>query len=78
MKILVNMDSISKIVAFLYGRVKFELKPQPEGSLDTIVSIDRSGTFKKWLSELLFTIIMFCDYNPQIDSNSQVIDNLIF
>lgn len=50
-KFLVNMDSISKMVAYSRGRVKLELIPQPESSLDTIVSIDRSGTFKKWLSE---------------------------
>jgi DNA-binding LytR/AlgR family response regulator len=50
-KFLVNMDSISKMVAYSRGRVKLELKPKPEDDFDTIVSIDRSLDFKKWLSE---------------------------
>ena len=50
-KFIVNMDSISKMVAYSRGRVKLELKPKPEGEFDTIVSIDRSGDFKKWLSD---------------------------
>lgn len=50
-KFLVNMDSISKMVAYSRGRVKLELKPKPEDDFDTIVSIDRSSDFKKWLSD---------------------------
>ncbi|HPE76522.1 MAG TPA: LytTR family DNA-binding domain-containing protein [Draconibacterium sp.] len=50
-KFLVNMDSISKMVAYSRGRVKLELKPKPDDYFDTIVSIDRSGDFKKWLSD---------------------------
>jgi len=50
-KFLVNMDSISKMVAYSRGRVKLELKPKPEEDFDTIVSIDRSSDFKKWLSD---------------------------
>ena len=49
-KFLVNMDSISKMVAYSRGRVKLELKPKPEDDFDTIVSIDRSSDFKKWLN----------------------------
>jgi len=49
-KFLVNMDSISKMVAYSRGRVKLELKPKPEDEFDTIVSIDRSSDFKKWLN----------------------------
>ena len=50
-KFLVNMESISKMVAYSRGRVKLELNPKPEDDFDTIVSIDRSGDFKKWLSD---------------------------
>jgi len=50
-KFLVNMESISKMVAYSRGRVKLELKPKPEDDFDTIVSIDRSSNFKKWLSD---------------------------
>ncbi|MBZ4669586.1 MAG: lytT1 [Defluviitaleaceae bacterium] len=49
-KFLVNMESISKMVAYSRGRVKLELKPKPEDDSDTIVSIDRSSDFKKWLN----------------------------
>ncbi|MDD4757071.1 MAG: LytTR family DNA-binding domain-containing protein [Prolixibacteraceae bacterium] len=49
-KFLVNMESISKMVAYSRGRVKLELKPKPEDDFDTIVSIERSSDFKKWLN----------------------------
>jgi two-component system, LytTR family, response regulator LytT len=49
-KFLVNMDSISKMVAYSRGRVKLELKPKPDEDFDTIVSIDRSSDFKMWLN----------------------------
>ncbi len=50
-KFLVNMESISKMVAYSRGRVKLELKPKADDEFETIVSIDRSGDFKKWLSD---------------------------
>lgn len=49
-KYLVNMDAISNMVAWSRGRVKLELKPKADEEFDTIVSIDRSADFKKWLS----------------------------
>lgn len=49
-KYLVSIESISKMVAYSRGRVKLELKPKPEDDFDTIVSIERSGDFKKWLN----------------------------
>jgi DNA-binding LytR/AlgR family response regulator len=49
-KYLVSMESISKMVAYSRGRVKLELKPKVDEPTDTIVSIDRSGDFKKWLN----------------------------
>jgi two-component system, LytTR family, response regulator LytT len=49
-KFLVNMESISKMVAYSRGRVKLELKPKPEYEFDTIVSIERSSDFKRWLN----------------------------
>jgi DNA-binding LytR/AlgR family response regulator len=49
-KYLVNMDAISNMVAWSRGRVKLELKPKTDEEFDTIVSIDRSSDFKKWLS----------------------------
>jgi DNA-binding LytR/AlgR family response regulator len=49
-KYLVNMDSIANMVAYSRGRVKLELKPNADDELDTVVSIDRSADFKKWLN----------------------------
>jgi DNA-binding LytR/AlgR family response regulator len=49
-KFLVNIESISKMIAYSRGRVKLELKPKPDEDFDTIVSIDRSSDFKKWLN----------------------------
>ena len=49
-KYLVNMDAISNMIAFSRGRVKLELKPKADDEFNTIVSIDRSADFKRWLS----------------------------
>lgn len=50
-KYMVNIDSISKMTAYSRGRVKLELNPPADVELDTIVSIDRSPEFKKWLDK---------------------------
>jgi DNA-binding LytR/AlgR family response regulator len=49
-KYLVNMESIANMLAYSRSRVKLELKPKADDSDDTIVSIDRSADFKKWLN----------------------------
>ncbi len=49
-KYLVNMEAISNMTAYSRGRVKLDLKPKADNNLDTIVSIDRSSEFKKWLN----------------------------
>lgn len=49
-KYLINIASIGNMVAYSRGRVKVELKPKADAEFDTIVSIDRSGEFKKWLN----------------------------
>jgi DNA-binding LytR/AlgR family response regulator len=49
-KYLVNMDAISNMLAYSRGRVKLELKPRADDEFETIVSIDRSADFKKWLN----------------------------
>jgi len=49
-KYLVNIASISNMIAYSRGRVKLELNPECDNELDTIVSIDRSTDFKKWLN----------------------------
>jgi len=47
---LVSIDSISNMTAWSRGRIKLELKPKADDELDTIVSIDRSAAFRKWLN----------------------------
>lgn len=49
-KYLVSMDSIANMVAYSRGRVKLDLKPHADDELETVVSIDRSADFKKWLN----------------------------
>jgi len=49
-KYLINIDSISNMIALSRGRVKLELKPKTDDDLETIVSIDRSSGFKKWMN----------------------------
>jgi len=49
-KYFVNMDAISNMVAYSRGRIKLDLKPKADDEFDTIVSIDRSSDFKKWLN----------------------------
>lgn len=49
-KYLVSMDSITNMVAYSRGRVKLDLKPNADDDLETVVSIDRSADFKKWLN----------------------------
>lgn len=49
-KYIVNMKAISEMIAYSRGRVKLILKPTADDELDTIVSIDRSSSFKKWMN----------------------------
>lgn len=49
-KYLINISAINNMVAYSRGRVKLELKPKADDELDTIVSIDRSSDFKRWLN----------------------------
>ncbi len=48
-KFIVKMSSISNMVAYSRGRVKLDLSPKTEESMEAIVSIDRSAMFKKWM-----------------------------
>lgn len=49
-KYLINIASIVNMVAYSRARVKLEIKPKPDDEFETIVSIDRSADFKKWLN----------------------------
>jgi DNA-binding LytR/AlgR family response regulator len=49
-KYLVNINAISSMLAYSRSRVKIELTPKADDPFETIVSIDRSAEFKKWLN----------------------------
>ncbi|MCF8361155.1 MAG: LytTR family DNA-binding domain-containing protein [Prolixibacteraceae bacterium] len=49
-KYLVHIDAISNMTAYSRGRIKLELEPKADDEFETIVSIDRSSNFKKWLN----------------------------
>ncbi len=49
-KYLIHIASIVNMVAYSRSRVKLELKPKTDNEFETIVSIDRSSEFKKWLN----------------------------
>lgn len=49
-KFIINFDAIRSMVAYSKSRVKIDLVPPPPKSLDVVVSVERSGSFKKWLN----------------------------
>ena len=49
-KFIIAFDSIRNMIAYSKSRVKIDLEPAPPKSLDVIVSVERSGAFKKWLN----------------------------
>jgi DNA-binding LytR/AlgR family response regulator len=48
-KYIVNINAISRMFAYSRGRVKLFLYPNVEDDMEVIVSVERSGAFKKWL-----------------------------
>ena len=50
-KYIVGYWAIDKMVAYSKSRVKIELTPEAPNSMDVIVSVERSGSFKKWLNQ---------------------------
>ena len=49
-KFIISFESIKGMVAYSKSRVKIDLEPPPPNTLDVIVSVERSGSFKKWLN----------------------------
>jgi len=49
-KYFVSMNSIAGMTAWSRGRIKLEFKPKADDELDTVVSIDRSSAFRKWMN----------------------------
>jgi two-component system, LytTR family, response regulator LytT len=48
-KYMIHIDAIKNMVAWSRSRVKLELYPKADDEMETIVSIDRAGDFKKWM-----------------------------
>lgn len=49
-KFIISFHAIKNMVAYSKSRVKIELEPAPPRAMDVIVSVERSGAFKKWLN----------------------------
>ncbi|MDA3912508.1 MAG: LytTR family DNA-binding domain-containing protein [Bacteroidales bacterium] len=50
-KMIVNIASIQRMVAYSRGRVKLVLTPEVDDIKDSIVSVERATDFKKWLDK---------------------------
>lgn len=49
-KFIVNMNSIVNMTAWSRSRIKLGLNPPASGSDETVVSVERSSEFKKWMN----------------------------
>lgn len=49
-KFIISYAAIKEMVAYSKSRVKIDLIPPPPNAMDVIVSVERSGPFKKWLN----------------------------
>ncbi len=50
-KFIISYESINNMIAYSKSRVKIELVPPAPNAMDVIVSVERSGSFKKWLND---------------------------
>lgn len=50
-KFIISYHSIQNMVAYSKSRVKIDLIPPPPNAMDVVVSVERSGPFKKWLND---------------------------
>jgi len=50
-KFIISYESISNMIAYSKSRVKIDLVPPAPNAMDVIVSVERSGSFKKWLND---------------------------
>jgi DNA-binding LytR/AlgR family response regulator len=49
-KYIVHIDAIDHMTAWGRGRVKLDLKPEPDPGMEAVVSIERSAAFKRWMN----------------------------
>jgi len=48
-KYIIHLNAIKSMTAYSRSRVMIELMPKADNNVDTVVSIERSTAFKKWL-----------------------------
>ncbi|MEO9474109.1 MAG: LytTR family DNA-binding domain-containing protein [Cyclobacteriaceae bacterium] len=49
-KFIIAYSAISGMIAYSKSRVKVDLNPPAPNSIEVVVSVERSGSFKKWLN----------------------------
>lgn len=49
-KYIISYRAIKSMVAYSKSRVKIDLDPAPPNSMEVVVSVERSGAFKRWLN----------------------------
>lgn len=49
-KYIISYRAIRSMVAYSKSRVKIDLEPSPPNSMEVVVSVERSGAFKRWLN----------------------------
>ncbi|REE05575.1 LytR/AlgR family response regulator transcription factor [Marinoscillum furvescens] len=50
-KFIISYASIQNMVSYSKSRVKIDLVPPPPKAMEVIVSVERSGPFKRWLND---------------------------
>ncbi len=49
-KFIISFAAIQSMIAYSKSRVKIDLQPPAPKSMEVVVSVERSGAFKKWLN----------------------------
>lgn len=49
-KYIININAIKSMIAWSRSRIKLELDPPVDDAMETIVSIERSADFRKWMN----------------------------
>lgn len=50
-KFIISYGAIKNMIAYSKSRVKIDLVPPPPHAMEVVVSVERSGSFKKWLND---------------------------
>ena len=50
-KLIVNINSIKKMIPYSRSRIKLILEPDTKKDIEFLVSVERSSDFKKWMDK---------------------------